>query len=136
MERLNPFIGLAGRILISLIFVLSGLNKITGYAGTQAYMDSMGVPGMLLPLAILLEVGGGLAVIVGWRTRTMALLLAGFTLFTAVVFHADFGNKMQLIMFLKNLAMVGGLVCLVKYGAGELSLDHRRRSGTPEGAAP
>lgn len=135
MERLSPYIGLVGRILISLIFVLSGLNKIAGYAGTQAYMEAAGVPGMLLPLAILLEVGGGLAVMIGWRTRTMALLLAGFTLLTAVAFHADFGDKMQLIMFLKNLAMVGGLLFLVQYGAGELSLDNRRRSGIPEGAA-
>lgn len=135
MERLSPYIGLVGRILISLIFVLSGLNKIAGYAGTQAYMEAMGVPGMLLPLAILLEVGGGLAVMIGWRTRTMALLLAGFTLLTAVAFHADFGDKMQLIMFMKNLAITGGLLFLVQYGAGELSLDNRRRSGSPEGIA-
>ena len=136
MERLNPVIGLAGRILISLIFVLSGINKITGYAGSQAYMESAGLPGALLPLAILLELGGGLAVIVGWRTRTVALLLAGFTLLTAVIFHTDFANRMQEIMFLKNLAMTGGLLFLVKYGAGELSLDNRRRPVPPEGAAP
>lgn len=123
---------LAGRILLALIFVSSGLNKIGGYAGTQAYMDSVGVPGGLLPLAILTEVGGGLLLATGLLTRWAALALAGFTALAAVLFHADFGNQMQMIMFMKNITIVGGLAVVLSHGAGGWSLDAflARRRGT------
>ena len=92
---------LSGRVLISAIFIMAGINKIIGYAGTQGYMESMGVPGALLPLVILLEIGGGLAVLVGWQTRIAAFLLAGFTVLSALLFHADPGDQMQFILFMK-----------------------------------
>ena len=76
----------AGRVLISAIFLVAGLNKVTGYAGTQAYMESMGVPGALLPLVIVLEVFGAIAIIAGWRTRLVAFLLAGFSVVSALLF--------------------------------------------------
>jgi len=117
---------LIGRVLIALLFLLAGINKIGGYAGTQGYMEAMGVPGMLLPLVILLEVGGAIAIIVGWHTRLVAFLLAGFTLLSALIFHRALGDQMQFILFMKNVAIAGGFLFLVARGAGEWSLDGRR----------
>lgn len=114
----------AGRVLLALIFVMAGAGKLgAGYAATQGYMDAMGVPGALLPLVIVLELGGGLALMVGWQTRWIAAALAAFTLVAGVVFHNNFADQMQMIMFLKNLAISGGLLLLVVHGAGSLSLD-------------
>jgi putative oxidoreductase len=115
-----------GRLLLSLIFVVSGVGKIGGYAGTQAYMDSMGVPGMLLPLVIILEILGGLAIIVGWQARIAAFLLAGFCLLSAVLFHGNIGDQGEQIQFLKNLGLAGGFLLIVAHGAGAWSLDNRR----------
>ena len=117
---------LTGRVLISAIFIMAGINKIIGYTGTQGYMDSMGVPGALLPLLILLEIGGGLAVLVGWQTRIAAFLLAGFTVLSALIFHASFSDQMQSILFMKNLAMAGGLLFLVAGRRHDWSIDARR----------
>lgn len=116
----------AGRILMAAIFLLAGFNKIGGYAGTQGYMESMGVPGMLLPLVIVLEIGGGLAIIAGWQTRWVAYALAGFTILAGILFHMDFSQQMQMIMFMKNLAIAGGLLILAEQGPGKLSLDGRQ----------
>src|SRR6266436_8048535 len=114
---------LGGRILLSVLFLLSGLGKIGAYAGTAGYMSSLGVPGALLPLVIATEVLGALAIIVGWKTRVIAFLLAGFTLLTAVIFHNNFGDQIQLIMFLKNVSIAGAFLLLAANGAGPLSLD-------------
>ena len=113
-----------GRVLLALIFVTSGLGKITGYAATQGYMEAMGVPGILLPLVIVLEAAGGIAVIVGWKTRLAAFGLAAFSVVSALLFHADFGDQMQMIMFMKNIAIAGGLLLLVAQGAGSYALDN------------
>jgi putative oxidoreductase len=118
----------AGRFLISLIFITTGFSKIANFAGTQAYMESAGVPGILLPLVIAVELLGGLAVIFGWHTRVAAFLLAGFSLVSAVLFHANFGDQMQMIMFMKNLGLAGGFLMIVALGAGPYSLDNRRRA--------
>ena len=88
-------------------------------------MASAGVPGALLPAVIALEVLGAIAIIVGWKTRITALLLAGFTLLSGVLFHSNFGDQVQMIMFLKNVAITGGFLLLVANGAGDLSLDRR-----------
>ena len=120
-----PAVDLAGRVLLAAIFVISGLGKISGYAGTQAFMESMGVPGWTLPLVIALEVLGGLALIVGYRTRLAALGLAAFTLAAGVLFHWQPDDQIQQIMFLKNVSMVGGLLLLVARGAGDWSIDAR-----------
>lgn len=114
---------LAGRILLALIFVVAGFGKIAGYAGTQAYMESVGVPGALLPLVILTELGGGLALAAGLLTRWVAAALAGFTVIAALIFHLDFADQMQSILFMKNLAIAGGLLIVFRYGAGAWSLD-------------
>jgi putative oxidoreductase len=128
---MNTFYSLsapAGRFLLSLIFIVSGFGKITAYSGTQAYMDSMGVPGALLPAVIILEVLGGLAITLGWKTRVTAVLLAGFSILSAALFHANFGDQMQTIMFMKNLAIAGGFLGLVASGPGSWALDNRTRA--------
>ena len=115
---------LVGRILLAHIFVLAGLNKLgAAYAGTQGYMEAMGVPGMLLPLVILLELGGGLALMVGYKTRLMSWALAAFTVAAALIFHSQLSDQMQMIMFMKNFAIAGGLLILAEHGAGFYSLD-------------
>ena len=119
---------MTGRVLMSAIFVMAGISKLGAYAATQGYMESMGVPGILLPLVILLELGGGLAVLLGWQTRISAFLLAGFCIVSALIFHANFGDQMQSILFMKNLAMAGGFLFLVADGAGVWSLDARRQA--------
>lgn len=115
---------LVGRILLAALFLISGLGKIGGYAATAAYMSSLGVPGALLPLVIATEVIGGIAIMVGWKTRITAFLLAGFTLLTAFVFHNNFADQTQAIMFLKNVSITGAFLLLVGRGAGSLSIDH------------
>ena len=117
-----------GRILLALMFVLAGVNKISGYSGMQGYMDSMGVPGALLPLVILLEVVGGLVLMVGWQTRLTAFLLAGFTIVATLIFHSNLGDQTQMLFFMKNLSIAGGLLLVVSHGAGPYSIDNRRRS--------
>ena len=124
---MNNAIILAARVLLAQIFLVAGFGKLgAGYAGTQAYMEAMGIPGMLLPLVIALEIGGGLALIAGFMTRWAALALAVFAVVSAVIFHANFGDQTQAIMFMKNLAMAGGLLLLYVQGAGSYSLDARR----------
>lgn len=117
---------LTGRILISAIFLISGLGKIGGYAATQGYMTAMGVPGGLLPLVIALEILAPVAIIVGYRTRLAAFLLAGFSIVSALLFHRAIGDQTQFIMFMKNFAMAGGFLFLVARGPGAWSLDARR----------
>jgi putative oxidoreductase len=125
MDKLQALAAPVGRLLIALIFFISGINKISGYEGTQGYMEAMGVPGGLLPLVIVTEIVLGLAVIVGYRTRLAALGLAGFTLLSGILFHGNFDDQMQMIMFMKNLAITGGFLFLVAHGAGAWSLDNR-----------
>lgn len=129
MNKAYDFAELAGRVLISAIFILAGWGKIGGYAGTQGYMESVGVPGALLPLVIATELGGGLLVLAGLWTRLAAFALAGFSIVAAILFHANFTDGTQQIMFMKNLAMAGGLLFLVVHGAGRLSLDGWRAKG-------
>ena len=123
MEKISQFVA---RLFLGQIFLLSGIFKISGYEGTQGYMDAMGVPGTLLPLVILLEAGGGLAIVAGWQTRLVSIALAVFTVIAAVIFHSNFSDQMQMIMFMKNIAIAGGLILLAIHGAGSYSLDSRR----------
>jgi putative oxidoreductase len=116
---------LTGRVLLSALFLLSGIGKLGAYSGTAAYMASVGVPGALLPIVIGLEIGGALALILGWQTRIVAFLLAGFTLVSALTFHTHFADQTQMIMFWKNVSIAGGLLLLIVHGAGPLSLDAR-----------
>ena len=124
--RLNNFTMLAGRAMLAAIFIVAGLDKIGGYADTQAYMQSAGIPGMLLPAVIALEVAGGIAILVGFQTRILAALLAGFTLIAAIVFHSDFSQQMQSILFMKNIAIAGAFLLLVAQGPGAWAFDKRK----------
>ncbi len=117
------------RVFLAQIFVLSGIFKITGYEGTQSYMETMGVPSMLLPLVILIEISGGLAIAIGWQTRWAAIALASFTVLAGIIFHSNFSDHMQMILFMKNIAITGGLLLLAVHGAGEYSWDGRKISG-------
>jgi len=120
---MNAYVSLLGRIGLSLIFVISGWGKIAGYAATQGYMESVGVPGALLPLVIALELGGGLAIVAGVFTRWFALGLAVFSIASALLFHFNLADQMQAIMFWKNFAIAGGFLLLAANGPGRLSLD-------------
>jgi len=118
---------LAGRVLIASLFLLSGLGKIAAYTATAGYMASMGVPGGMLSLVIATEVLGSLAIILGWQTRIVSFLMAGFTLLTGILFHANFADQTQMIMFMKNLSIAGAFLLLTVNGAGPISLDSKSR---------
>ena len=122
---MDKIIELAGRVLLGHIFLLAGINKISAYEGTSGYMEAMGVPGMLLPLVIILEIAGGLALIIGFQARWTAMALALFTVLAAILFHTDFADQMQMILFMKNMAITGGLLLVYVYGAGEISMDRK-----------
>lgn len=123
---MTKYHSVVARILLAHIFVLAGFSKITGFAGTQGYMESMGVPGMLLPLVIALELGGGIALILGFKTRLVAYALAGFTIIAAILFHGNLADQTHMIMFMKNFAIAGGMLLLAEHGAGAFSLDNRK----------
>ncbi|MCH7372897.1 MULTISPECIES: DoxX family protein [Aeromonas] len=125
MEKMKDVALLVGRVLLALMFVIAGWGKISGYAGTQGYMEAMGVPGAILPLVILLELGGGLAIMLGLFTRSIAVLMGGFTLMAAFIFHYQPAEQMQMLMFMKNLSIAGGFLALAAAGAGAFSLDAR-----------
>lgn len=118
---------LFGRVLIVGLFLLSGAGKITAYTATAGYMASVGVPGAVLPLVIATEVLGSLAIILGWKTRIVSVLMAGFTLLTAALFHNNFGDQVQMIMFLKNVSIAGAFLLLTVHGAGPISIDNKSR---------
>lgn len=112
-----------GRVMLAAIFVMAGVNKIGGYAGTQAYMEAFGLPGVLLPLVIAFEILAGLALAVGYKTRITAFLLAGFSVVSAIIFHANFADQIQSILFMKNIAIAGGMLMIVAHGGGVLAID-------------
>ena len=122
MKQVSPLIA---RIFLAQIFLIAGIGKIGSYAATQGYMNAMGVPGALLPLVILLEIGGGLAILLGWKTSWTAIALAAFTLVAAAIFHHNLGDQIQMIMFMKNIAIAGGFIMLAVHGAGAYSIDNR-----------
>ena len=118
-------IELIGRIFISLVFLIAGFGKIFSYENTIDYMESFGVPGYLLIPAIIVEILFPLLVIIGYKTKFSALILALVSLLLALVFHTDFSNQMQLMSFLKNLALSGGFLIVFINGAGKFSIDQR-----------
>jgi putative oxidoreductase len=116
---------LIGRISISSIFLLSGINKIGNYEGSHGWMESLGVPGVLLIPAIVLEVIAPILIIVGYQVKVSAALLSLFCIATAIIFHTDFSNQMQFVSFFKNIGLAGGFLFLVINGAKDFSLDKK-----------
>jgi putative oxidoreductase len=129
---------LLGRCLLALLFLHEAWVKLSAYDGAVRYSEAYGVPGQLLPAAIVLELGGGLLIVIGLATRVAAFLLAGFCVVTAVIFHTAFGQSGQLLHFEKDLAIAGGFLVLCCRGAGPWSLDRvldasrRRRQSAGE----
>jgi putative oxidoreductase len=129
---LQSAVPLAGRILLAVLFIMAGVGKLSDPAGTQAYIASVGLPFPQLAYiaTLVVEIGGGVLLLVGYRVRLAALVLAVFAVATAVLFHHAFGDQNQLIHFMKNLAITGGLLQVVAFGAGGFSLDKRRGATT------
>lgn len=128
IPAINASLVIAARLLASAIFISAGFSKLgTGYAGTQAYMATVGLSGAFLPLVIMLEIGGGLALLLGFQARLAAFALAVFCIVSAVLFHSG-ADQMQQIMFMKNLTMAGGLLAFTVFGAGRLSLDGKTQT--------
>ena len=114
-----------GRLLLSAIFIINGIGKIFNYEGTIQYMENFDVPSYLIIPAITVEILFPILLIIGYYTKFSALVLSLFTLALAVIFHTDFSNQMQLMSFLKNIAIAGGFLIIFVYGPGKYSLDHK-----------
>jgi putative oxidoreductase len=125
MGQYHDLASLVARVLIASLFIVFGVEKITGYASSAGYMEAYGLPGALLPIAILVELGGGLAILLGLFSRWAALALAGFCIVTALIFHTAWsgdGGQTQFINFMKNVALAGGLLLLFVNGPGKYAL--------------
>ena len=121
------FFDLIGRIMISAIFLFSGINKIFNYDGTVGWMEGFGIPGFLLWPAIILEIILPVLIIIGYRTQISAILLAIFCITTALIFHFDFANQMQTIAFLKNLGLAGGFLFIAAHGPKDWAIDRKKK---------
>ena len=122
---MTNIVDLIGRILISTLFLINGIFKISNYDGTIGWMEGFGVPGMFLVPAIILEIAGPVLIIIGYKTKLAAGLLSIFCIATAIIFHNDFANQMQFTSFLKNIALAGGFLILFANGAKGISLDNK-----------
>ncbi len=119
------FFDLIARISISILFLLNGISKINNYEGTIGWMESFGLPGILIIPAIILEIIGPILIIIGFQTRIAAGALSLFCIATAIIFHNEFSDQMQLNAFLKNIALAGGFLFLVVNGAKGYCLDKK-----------
>ena len=130
------YLPVAGRLLIGLPFAVSGLGKLGAYAPTTQMIGAVGLPlpALAFAVAVAVELGGGLLLIAGFRARFVALSLALFSFATAVFFHANFADQNQMIHFLKNVMIAGGLLQIAAFGAGAFSIDNRRAHATPPAA--
>jgi putative oxidoreductase len=133
----NKYLPLLGRILLGAPFLMSGLSKLGAYAGTVGYIAAVGLPAAPLGfiVAVVIEVGGGLMLLSGYRVRPAALVMAVFSLAAAFFFHRNFADQNQMIHFLKNVMIAGGLLQIVYFGAGAWSLDARSAGSTPRKTA-
>jgi putative oxidoreductase len=128
MSQISSIAAPLGRVLLSILFVFAGVGKLANPAGTIGYIASTGAPFPKLgyAIALIVELGFGVALLVGFQARIVALALAGFSIVTALIFHNNFADQIQMIMFLKNVTIAGGLLLVVAHGAGSLSLDARK----------
>ena len=129
-NTLKQYGPLASRILLSAIFLLSGFSKIFDFTNQAAYVGSvLPAPALMLIVAIVLEVGGAIFLLVGYKTRLGVTLLIIFTILATAFFHTNFADQIQMIMFMKNLAIIGGLLSIAIYGAGPISVDSKNEAG-------
>jgi putative oxidoreductase len=138
MHDSKRYLPLLGRILIGAPFIFSGLGKLAAYHATVGYISSVGLP---LPqlgwlIALVVELGGGTLLVLGYRVRRVALLLALFALATAIFFHRNFADQNQMFNFLKNIMILGGLLQIIYFGAGPMSIDARATNHAGEGRVP
>ncbi|KZN47750.1 DoxX family protein [Pseudoalteromonas luteoviolacea] len=124
-EGLASLANLVGRVGLSVIFILAGMNKTQYFEDNAQYLASGGLPEFLLPLVIAFELVGGLFILAGALTQITALAFAGFCVISALVFHNNLADQMQFFMFFKNIAMAGGFLALASAGAGRFSVDHK-----------
>jgi putative oxidoreductase len=129
MGKSNRYLPLLGRVMIGAPFILSGLGKLAAHDATVAYISSVGLalPQLAWIIAMTVEIGGGALLLAGYRARPVALIVALFTLATAIFFHRNFADQNQMIHFLKNIMIAGGLLQIVYFGAGPLSIDASRK---------
>jgi putative oxidoreductase len=135
VTRYLPF---AGRLMIGLPFAMSGLSKVGAYSATTEMVGAVGLPfpPLAFAVAVGIELGGGLLLIAGYRARYVAAALALFSLATAMSFHANFTDQGQMIHFLKNVMMAGGLLQIAAFGAGAFSIDNRCKTSVPDSSQP
>ena len=117
-----------GRLLLSALFLIEGFGKISMQENVMMYMEDYGVPGILFVPAIILEILFPLLLIVGYKTKWAASVMALFTLTVAIIFHTNFGEEMQMMFFLKDIAIAGGFMIIIVYGPSKISLDHYFKS--------
>jgi putative oxidoreductase len=122
---MTNILDLVARVFISLIFLLSGINKIGNYDGTVGWMESIGMPGIFLIPAIILEIVAPMLIMIGYKVKISAALLSVFCVTTAIIFHSDFSDQMQFISFMKNIGLAGGFLFIVVNGAKDFSLDRK-----------
>ncbi len=122
---MTNILDLVGRVSISLVFLLSGINKIVNYEGSIGWMESFGMPGIFLIPAIILEIGAPILIIIGYKVKIAAALLSVFCIATALIFHTDFSNQMQFVSFMKNIALAGGFLFLVINDTKDFSLERK-----------
>ena len=122
---MTNILDLVGRVFISLVFLLSGINKIGNYEGSVGWMESFGMPGIFLIPAIILEIVAPILIIIGYKVKIAAALLSVFCIATALIFHTDFSNQMQFVSFMKNIALAGGFLFLVINGTKDFSLERK-----------
>lgn len=125
MTETKPYFDLLARVLLGALFIVAGLNKLGDVQGFAGYMASGGIPAALAWPVVLFEILAGVALVVGWQTRIVALALAAFCLASGLLYHFEPGNQMQMTSFLKNVALTGGYLAFALQGAGRLSLDAR-----------
>mgnify|MGYP006126256435 CR=1 FL=1 len=124
---MSNLIDLIGRVLISSVFLFSGYNKIFSYVETATWMEGFSIPGFLLIPAIILEIFFPILIIVGYRVKLAATLLAIFSIATGVIFHLDFSNQMQIIQLLKNFGLAGGFLFIAVNGPKEWAIDTKKK---------
>lgn len=126
---MEKVLALLGRLLLAVLFLLSGVMKIPNFSGTQQYMAAAGMPltALFLVAAIIIEIVAAVLIMIGFKTKWAALALFVFMIPTTLIFHTNFADQIQMIMFMKNLSIMGGLLLVAAYGAGDWSLDAKRK---------